>query len=234
LDQLAEFVPTEQRDRMEWGNQFHQVMQQRELGLPITVAAGDGLLRCVEALVSTVPDVFDAKQWRDRFSEHRRLLRMGNRLLTVVYDLLLLGDRHAHILDWKTYPRPPRADWLAQHWQTRLYPFVLAETSDYEPEQIAMTYWFVQPQSTPSQPESLTFPYSTDQHQRIHATLIQQLTQLEHWLADYYAGTALPMLPETAKHCQSCPFAVRCQRGSFQTVAPEALLNLDAIEEVTL
>lgn len=234
LDQLTDFVPSDQRDRMEWGNQFHQLMQQRELGLPISAAAEDELLRCVEALVNTVPDVFDREQWRDRFSEHRRLWRMGDVLLTVVYDLLLLGDRQAHIIDWKTYPRPQRSDWLAQHWQTRLYPYVLAETSEYEPEQIAMTYWFVQPQLESPRPESITFPYSTEQHQRIHAALTQQFDQLEQWLSDYYKEIPLPMLPETAPECQSCPFAVRCQRGAFGKAAPDALTDLDAIEEVAL
>jgi hypothetical protein len=234
LDQLAEFVPSEQRDRMEWGNQFHQLMQQRELGLPITSTAEERLLQCVDALVNTVPEVFDPSQWRDRLSEHRRLLRLGDIVLTAVYDLLLLGDRHAHIIDWKTYPRPPRSDWLRQHWQTRLYPYVLAETSDYAPEQIAMTYWFVQPQSESSRPESMTFPYSVEQHQHTHATLSQRFAQLNAWLMNYHAGTSLPMQPQTDKDCQHCPFAVRCQRGDFRPIAPEVWLNPAAIEEVAL
>jgi hypothetical protein len=64
----------------------------------------------------------------------------------------LIADDLAQILDWKTYPKPQNRRWVEQNWQTLLYPYVLAETSDYLPEQISMTYWFVQSEQ-PSKPE---------------------------------------------------------------------------------
>jgi ATP-dependent exoDNAse (exonuclease V) beta subunit len=59
-------------------------------------------------------------------------------LLTVIYDLLIEAEDNAQILDWKTYPQPKEQNRLAKDWQTRLYLYVLAETSDYLPEQISM------------------------------------------------------------------------------------------------
>jgi hypothetical protein len=48
-------------------------------------------------------------------------------------------------------------DKLAKNWQTRLYLYVLAETSAYPPDSLSMTYWFVQ---LPRSPEQITFNYN--------------------------------------------------------------------------
>ena len=79
--------------------------------------------------------------WRE--AEHSRSLPCHNFLLTVIYDLLIFERDQALILDWKTYRKPRRAEELSHNWQTRLYLYVLAETSDYQPQQIQMIYWFV-------------------------------------------------------------------------------------------
>ena len=72
---------------------------------------------------------------------------------------------------------------MIQHWQTKLYLYVLAETSDYLPEQISMTYWFVK---LPKKPQSLAIAYDTKQHQQNHQQLSYLLEQLDQWLELYY------------------------------------------------
>ncbi len=234
-DQLSGLMPMEQRSHLEWGSRFHHLMQQRDLGLPLHANPADDLsfYRCMEALVHHVPQIFDPSAWRDRLSEHRRTLRLGDAVFTAVYDLLLLGDDQAQIIDWKTYSRPQQSHWLAQHWQTRLYPFVLAETSAYRPDQISMTYWFVQPYLTEPIPQSITFPYSAAQHQQTRQSLTTLVEHLTASLAAYQEGQPLPQLPAGSPVCQDCPFALRCQRGAYAIDTP-ALPPLTDIAEVVL
>lgn len=90
----------------------------------------------------------------DRLCEHRRTLEIslhhnehrdrgqGYFVLTAIYDLLILGDRQAQILDWKTHQVAITFDKLQTNWQTRLYLYLLVKTTNYAPEQISMTYWF--------------------------------------------------------------------------------------------
>ena len=132
----------------------------------------------------------------------------------MVYDLLLLGDRQAKILDWKTYPRPRKTDWLVQNWQTRLYRFVLAETSHYAPEQISIVYWFFQSQGQQAlEPQSVQLDYDRTQHEQTRQDLTLLLKQLTGWLADYQRGQFFPQVnPEAA--CDRCSFAIRCDRSS--------------------
>jgi PD-(D/E)XK nuclease superfamily len=204
LDQIGTPISPEYQARIEWGNRFHLLMQQRELGL-IGDGSDDPLVQCVHALVNAAPELFVPVLFRQ--SEHRRILEFCGWTIATVYDLLILNPNQAQIIDWKTYPQPQDTRRLAQNWQTRLYPFVLAETTDYEPEQISMTYWFVQPDAAP---QRWTLPYTAAQHHQTQKDLSEMLAQLTTWMQDYEAETSLPQVDE--RYCASCPFAVRCQR----------------------
>lgn len=242
LEQLGFPATPDHQERLTWGNRFHLLMQQRELGLPIEhMASVDAQLQqSVEALVASAPQLFqlgsvppDSVHWRE--SEHRRMVNFQGYLLTVVYDLLILDEQHAQILDWKTYPRPQDSRWLAQHWQTRLYPFVLAETSDYAPEQISMTYWFVQAQHGKNlQPQQLSFRYTSTLHHHTHHDLTNLLSHLTEWLEQYEAGGMFPQVEPSQGACDACTFATRCHRGQNQDSLAEAIPDLAAIEEVAL
>jgi PD-(D/E)XK nuclease superfamily len=238
LEQLGSLTALEQLERLIWGSQFHLLMQQRELGLPVAAIAlpDNPLQQCVDALIQAAPEVFTQEQQTFRQSEHRRTLEWQGHLLTVVYDLLILNEQQAQILDWKTYPRPQKRHWLERDWQTRLYPFVLAETSDYAAEQISMTYWFVRAGGERSpQPQPLRFNYSTALHHQTEKDLSQLLRQLNQWLQEYEAGQPFPAVEETTGRCQSCQFAMRCQRQSEQSLGlQEQLPALADIPEVVL
>lgn len=203
LEQLATPMSPEQQQKLHWGSQFHLLMQQRELGLPIDALLGQDqqLQYALTALQETAPELFLSHGNVLREAEHCRTLNIEDYLLTVVYDLLILEPSKGKIIDWKTYLQPENSAKLAKNWQTRLYLYVLAETSDYLPEEISMTYWFVK---LPTQPQQLTFSYNSTQHEKTRQDLTQLLTQLSHWLEDYLNHkTDFPHLDT----CQgSCPY----------------------------
>jgi hypothetical protein len=203
LEQLNSPLSPQQQEKQTWGSQFHLLMQQKELGLPIEplIAEDEQLSRCISALAIAASEIWHPNRQAWREAEHCRTLSFQGYLLTVVYDLLV-GDRAtAQILDWKTYLVPENQAKLAKNWQTRLYLYVLAETSAYLPEDISMTYWFVR---HPTQPQSLTFTYNSFQHEKTRQDLNLLLTQLDTWLKNYAQDrTPFPHL----SNCQeSCPY----------------------------
>ncbi|NEP17584.1 MAG: PD-(D/E)XK nuclease family protein [Leptolyngbya sp. SIO4C1] len=242
LEALA--VPTgpDQQTSALWGSQFHLLMQQQALGLPIEVMApaDPEMSESVAALRQAAPDLFaTAGPSELRQSEHQRTLAFNDYLLTVVYDLLILSPAAGQIIDWKTYQRPPQRSWLETDWQTRLYLYVLAETAALAPEQISMTYWFVRSRDRQTgrlQPESYRFGYSARQHAQTQAALMsltQQLTQLRQ------SAAAFPKVDIAKGRCDRCPFAIRCQRAGTasvleQTVAIATGLDVDSVDEVVL
>ena len=232
LDQLASPHSLEQQERQVWGSRFHLLMQQRELGLPIEslIQEDAQLQRWMTAFTSTVPEILTpTTSYTLRESEHCRTLQVQDYLLTVIYDLLIAGES-AQILDWKTYSQPQNRRWLEFNWQTLLYLYVLTQTSDYLPEQISMTYWFIQ---SPDKPQSLKFTYSSTQHQRIREKLHQLLSQLTVWLSRYQQGEPFPQIASNER-CHSCPFAVRCQRERYSEEDVGNSLSLANIQEVSL
>ena len=203
IEQLHSPLSLEQKEKQTWGTRFHLLMQQRELGLPLEslLAEEPELNNSLAALINAAPEVLLSTNSNQREAEHSRTLSFNNYLLTVIYDLLLANRETAQILDWKTYLKPQNKRKLANNWQTRLYLYVLAETSPYLPEQISFTYWFVK---LPHQPKSLTFTYSSQQHQQTKQDLADLLSQLDSWLDSYQNyGIAFPH----RANCQTnCPY----------------------------
>ncbi len=246
LEQLHSPTEPERQEYRELGSRFHLLVQQQEMGLPIDsfLQAEPQLQTWMKAFADAAPEILASAtdSYIFRESEHYRSLQVQNYLLTVVYDLLIADNQKAQIFDWKTYPQPPNQRQLEQNWQTRLYTYVLAETSDYLPEEISMTYWFIQSQQ---RPQIIKLNYSTAQHHQTGDKLMQLLSKLTAWLEIYYCGEDFPQLPEGSKACQYCQFAKRCQRThtnfemtsavkSFQNAVDNNLLNLASIQEVSL
>ncbi|HLO52211.1 MAG TPA: PD-(D/E)XK nuclease family protein [Kamptonema sp.] len=256
LEQLATPYSPEQQEKLAWGSRFHLLMQQKELGLPIeSIVQGDiEMQRCLTAFLDAAPELFTSSEKNDAYgkqsldtfrqAEHTRTLNLQNYLITVIYDLLIAEPKQAQIFDWKTYPRPQNHKLLAQNWQTRLYLYVLAETSNYLPEQISMTYWFVQLEGE-TQPQSLKFAYSDTKHEQTRQDLTHLLNKLTDWLQRYNErGEQFPQVEISAQDCYYCQFITRCDRAhqieenpltKINAAVPQDWLdNLSIIEEISI
>lgn len=245
LEQMSSPTTPEQQERLAWGSRFHLLLQQRELGLPIEsfVEEDPQMQRCLTAFFKAAPEIFTHEESGDRSifrqAEHERTLNFQGYFLTVVYDLLIADAKQGQILDWKTYARPQQRQWLAENWQTRLYLYVLAETSNYLPKQISMTYWFVQSvgEEVPN-PESLKFSYNLTLHKKTQADLMLLLNKLTEWLQRYQErGEAFPQVSANLGKCSFCQFASRCDRSremGEEAIARRELQYLATIEEVSL
>ena len=229
LDRLGSIPDPKQQETMEWGSRFHLLMQQRELALPIEpfLANDSELNASIKELIKAVPELIesDPNIWRE--AEHYRTLGYGNFVLSVIYDLLVAQENKATILDWKTYRKPQKRNKLASNWQTRLYMYVLAETSEYSPKQIQMTYWFVKS----GKPTNVTFNYSQTLHQQTERDLSFLLSQLETWLQNYQQNEVdLPHKP----NCQDCPYYQSlCEQDSFDR-HQELIDAIAEIEEISI
>ena len=130
-------------------------------------------------------------------------------------------------LDWKNLSSnyQERKN-LETNWQTRLYLYVLAETSEYEPEQIQMTYWFVKSAT----PQSKTFEYSRAKHRQTERELTGLLADLKTWLQNY-REFQINFSPITQTAKKTCPF----YHGFAEIDPRQAILgSIDEIEEVSL
>jgi len=229
LEQFTSPCISPQQNSLNLGNRFHRLMQQRELGLPIAsiLATDKRLATSFEALATVAPQVVFPQPQTWRQPEHRRTFLKGNFLLIGIYDLLILSEDTAQIIDWKTYAQPPHSENLANHWQTRLYKYLLAETSDYSPEQIQFTYWFIH---VPQQPTSITFSYDHTEHTKTDQELNQLLTQLNLYYKKYQQDQIpFPQVEPEKGHCLECPFTRPCQRN-FQ---PEKI-SFSEVEEQSI
>ncbi len=247
LEQLGVPQLGELWERLQLGSQFHQLMQQRSQQLPIEpiVASDPDLTRWFRAVQDYGADLFpgleDKTVWTD--SEHVRTLEWLGHTVVGIYDYVILTASSAQILDWKTYPKPIATHHIQHNWQSRLYPFLLAQTSDYLPEQIEMRYWFFQgrdrtesaqsrvdPQS--NQPQMLRLPYDRFQQEQTAQDLTALLTQLNRWLEAYERlGEDFPQT-EVRSTCETCGFAVRCDRVVNSAVQSLDVLTWDAVDEV--
>ncbi|MFM2312827.1 MAG: hypothetical protein RLZZ04_2103 [Cyanobacteriota bacterium] len=226
LDGLGSLPAPEQQDTMQWGSRFHLLMQQRELTLPIEplLATDVELDSSLRALIEAAPELAPNVQvWRE--AEHCRTLRVDNFLFTVIYDLLIAESDRAVIFDWKTYRKPIGIKKLQKNWQTRLYLYVLVETSEYKPEQVQMTYWFVKS----GKPTNVVIKYSQQKHQQTEQELTGLLNDLEAWLQNYREfQTNFPHQPDCETTCRFYQ--------DFVTADPvqNLLKSIDDIEEVSI
>ena len=215
------------------GSNFHLLMQQKELGLDVSsLASSDPKLQSwLAAFEHQPPAMIDG----DRLCEHRRTLEMPIEIslhhsensdhgqacfvLTAIYDFLILGDRQAQILDWKTHQVAIASEKLKTNWQTRLYLYLLAKTTSYVPEQLSMTYWFA------NTAESVIIDYSQVEHDQTEKKL-QQILKAISQAQDY------PKLVIDSPDCKYCEFRDRCDRGDMLTSTIPS--NIFDIPEVTV
>lgn len=248
LDNLnVPITPTEQ-ERLNRGSQFHLLMQQRELGLPIEslMLENQEMQNCFNNFFEAAPEISNSQTQDNlilRQAEHSRSINFNGYILTVIYDLLIADIEQAQIFDWKAYSYPQNKNKLAKNWQTRLYLYTLVETSNYSPEQISMTYWFIQPKNQ-QKPEKLQFFYHQKEHQKTQQDLRRILDNLTEYLKSYQEERDDFPQVATADNCSTCQFASRCQpvlgvqhqeeNVNSADVSTNVIWNLDNIPEVSI
>lgn len=186
LEQLGTPLNPEHQQKQEWGVRFHLAMQQLHLGFALEQITADGKLQnAVRSLLTEIPYFLD---WGDKSkAEYRQTLfwEQGNFLLTIICDWIVFRSKTLEIHDWKTYRQPEKTERLKFHWQTKLYLYLMAVKSDYAPENLSMTYWFIEADSD-TKPQSVTFQYSQVWHDEIKTELTQLLVKLEISLKNYF------------------------------------------------
>jgi hypothetical protein len=217
-------LPERTEQLLQQGQDFHQLLERHFLGLPITPA--------------TIPDG-RVRQWWQAFTDDSPVqnlpaaarflpetgltVPLGNHLLYGRFDLLVIGEDaqnrlFAHVFDWKT-GRPATPEALNGRWQTRLYLALLAEGGSafwpqavpLAPEQISLTYWYVQAADEP-----VTLSYSTAAHQANWAELQQIAAQLD----EAFSLDAWPLTDDWSQ-CRECAYQVYCGRQGAGTAVPE-------------
>ena len=213
------------------GANFHLLIQQQQLGLDVSdLASSDHKLQLwLGAFEQKPPITIEG----DRLCEHRRTLevgiqtslhhsqnnncRQGYFVLTAIYDFLILGDRKAQILDWKTHQVAIAENKLQANWQTRLYLYLLVKTTNYLPEQLSMTYWFA------NTAESVIIDYSEAEYRITE-------TKLEMILREIDEATDYPLVADISE-CKYCEFCDRCDRVDIsKNIAPKNIEDIPEIE----
>lgn len=209
-----ETAPVQEAERrMQLGSDFHHLLQQHALGLPVA------------ALTAGTEGNFDlAKMWQNYLS-HRpaELDQPGTQLfpeatlstvlngyrLAAKFDLVaVLPDDPPRVLiiDWKTNARRPKPEALRQHSQTRVYPFVFCQSGhtltgvEIPPEQLSLQYWFA---NAPADPEIIS--YSRE-------SLARDEDNLGSLIVEITTATEFP-LTATERACRFCVYRSYCDRG---------------------
>ena len=241
LDQPWPAVETEpllERERLvELGRRFHQMAQQHTIGLPtdqIAASAGDpDLARWWRNYLNVPPPNLPAVLGAVRRAEVMLAATLdpkgfrnpsGLTRIAAKYDLLAIEPgRRAVIVDWKTERKRPTRAQLAARTQTRVYRYVLVKAGaalnggkPFEPEQVALIYWFAE---FPAEPEVL--PYDSAQHVQDAAFLTSLVGEI--------VARADPIWPLThdETRCRYCVYRSLCERGVTAGTGDEGDLEDD-------
>lgn len=225
IEQLAwpavEAEPALENERhQQEGLFFHRLVQQHLIGLPAEklarLANTPDLSRWWENYVSSASlKGLTGLAGQNLYPELTLSAPISNHRLMAKYDLLavrpgdiLPGGEKALILDWKTYQKRPRSEWLAARYQTRVYRSLLVQASAYlnggtpfEPEQVEMVYWLA---NFPDEP--VRFPYTAAQYKRDWDALTRLVTEI-------VAKREFPLTGDEKK-CAYCPYRSYCNRGA--------------------
>ena len=227
--------------RAQWGAAFHHLIHQHTLGLPIsmlsrTIGKGE-LRRWWHAYLTSPPQDLPIGLRR---SEVRLSMPLDGARLSARYDLLAIeSGQRAVIVDWKTGRRRPGRTWLAERWQTRIYPYVLVEAgtqlnggTPFDPHQVELLYWFA---NYPEQVER--FSYSAQQHMETGASLSALIDEILACKQEVWGLTA------DLRQCRYCTYRTFCGRekaGGTDKVLDDVLegdpfdfdLDLEQIAEI--
>ncbi len=241
LEQLqwpaAESEPVvENERRQQEGQLFHRLVQQHLLGLPVEkltrLAASPNLSRWWQNYLNHAPNL----SGYTLHVETALYAPLPPHRVTAKYDLLAIKPgEQALIVDWKTYHKHPRDEWMAARWQTRIYRALLVQAGAHlnngqsiRPEQIEMIYWYP---DFPDEPAH--FKYTSAQFQ-------QDWQALGKIVAEIDAAPAFPLTDDSQK-CTYCTYRSYCERGAqagqaettdVETELSNLDVNLEQVQEI--
>ena len=193
------------------GERFHQLLHRHFLGLPITdeMVEDKTVGRWWQTFKKQGPVLSSGSPRSHRaFPELSLTVPIGRHLLTGRFDLLILGEKAAHIYDWKTDARPRTEAELVNDLQTRLYLALAVEGSPaleqpVDPDQLSLTYWYVNDPAA-----AVTISYSKEAHHDNWATLAAVVQEIDTQLS---TQTVLPLTDDLGE-CARCAYQIYCGR----------------------
>lgn len=186
LEQTKALLPPQTTHRFELGNAFHLLMKQIQMGLHVkqTLLLYPKIKQWVQNLKFAAPHIFSATPENTlRECEYPCDLMFKGCLLCCVYDMVIASDNEANIIEWTTANLPSNAQILNWHWQTRFYLYVFVESMNYQPEQVSLTYYFV---NTNSIAKQFTIYYTAMQHRKTQLDLLELIDKRNKLLKNYH------------------------------------------------
>ncbi|MEW6094604.1 MAG: PD-(D/E)XK nuclease family protein [Chloroflexota bacterium] len=223
----------ENEHRQQEGQLFHRLAQQHLLGIPAEkltpLASTPNLRRWWENYLKIEVDFTGYT----KYTEITLSAPIFTFRLLAKYDLVAVQEEKATIVDWKTYAKRPRNEWMASRLQTRVYRTLLVRAGAHlnsgkplEPEQVEMVYWYADHPSEPTR-----FHYDSAQYQR-------DWSGLEKLVQEITAAAEFPKTDDEHK-CAFCTYRSYCERGSLagegedvEAELTEPDINLEQIQEI--
>lgn len=221
------------KERMALGERFHQLVERHYLGFPIVA----------QDLDTQEPQL---RQWWDIFLAHaptfgtrgtskggaQRVLpeatvqipvANGAHTLLGRFDLLVVtAVGELHLYDWKT-GQPRTREALRTDWQTRLYLALAAQSGaalglpNLAPEQVRLTYWYVQEPELPR-----VLGYDTAVHQTNWAEIQHLISQIDAQIKSVPTQESWPLTPDL-KTCAACLYQAYCGRAATPQLIADIL-----------
>jgi RecB family exonuclease len=196
---------------MQQGAAFHQLVHQYILGIPedrlAAIAEAEGFSEWWTNFIIQIP--FDKKD--QLFPESGLTTVIDQIRLQAKFDLVVnQKDGKFTIFDWKTSRKRPTRDRMLSRLQSKVYPYVLAQSGrninqgqDITPGQITMIYWYP---NFPDNPEVMQYNRVQFQEDESYLTnLIEKIVNLD--------GIASFDLTLNEHNCRYCVYRSLCDRG---------------------
>lgn len=132
------------------GEQFHLIMQQSLMGMPIDSLLNNHsqLKQWFSGLQFLAPEIWCEEANTGKSYSHQVDYFYGDVILTSTFDLLISNSEQLEIVNWTTDTHFSLTD-IQWQWRTDLDLFLMAQTDTYLPEEIQLNYWLLNHSTLP-------------------------------------------------------------------------------------
>jgi hypothetical protein len=158
------------------GEQFHLVMRQSLMGLPIAevLDSNKTLSQWFSQLKSLAPEIWTEEPNTWKAFNYCCECPFENVVLQSNFDVIIYRYEQAEIVNWTARPMP-NLETITLDWRTQLDLFIIAQTDSYLPEQIRLTYWFL---NEISDPIKVSLHYNSSCYGAFKSRLAQTISKL--------------------------------------------------------